>query len=132
MPTFAEIENAIGQRLASMTNVPPIAWPNDSFVPGLDPYLEFRRSPNGSFDPVIAGGYAYEIGLALITVASPAGVFATASNDIAQQVANRFPKALRMTAGSGRVVINAPPSVAPGFQDGAYFRLPVRISYITE
>ncbi len=132
MPTFAQIENAIGQHLAGMASAPAIAWPNADFTPGADPYLEFRHSPNGSFDPVIAGGYAYQIGLALITVVSPAGGFATAANDIAQAVADRFPKALRLTAGTGKVVINAPSSIALGFQDGAYWRVPVRVGYITE
>lgn len=132
MPTFAEIETAIGQHLGGMANVPPIAWPNRPFTPGTDPYLEFRHAPNGSVDPVIAGGFAYQLGLALITVIVPAGGFTTAANTIAQAVADRFPKALRLTAGAGRVVINAPTSLATPFQDGAYWRQPVRVSYITE
>lgn len=129
--TFAEIENAIGEHLAGMAGAPAIAWPNASFTPA-GTYLEFRHSPNGRFDPVIAGGYAYQIGLVLITVVVPAGGFATAANTLAQAVANRFPKALRLTAGAGKVVINAPSSVAAPFQDGAYWRQPVRVQYITE
>ena len=132
MPTFAEIETAIGQRLEGMANVPPIAWPNRAFTPGDAAYLEFRHAPNGSVDPVIAGGFAYQLGLVLITVIIPAGGFTTAANTIAQAIADRFPKALRLTAGSGKVVINAPTSLATPFQDGAYWRQPVRLSYITE
>lgn len=130
--TFSEIETAIGQHLSGMANVPPIAWPNRKFTPGTVPYLEFRHAPNGSFDPVIAGGYAYQIGLVLITVVIPANQFTTAANTLAQAIANRFPKALRLMASSGNVVINAPTSLATPFQDGAYWRQPVRISYITE
>jgi len=130
--TFAEIENALGQRLSGMSGVPAIAWPNRKFTPGADPYLEFRHTPNGSFNPDTAGGVPYHIGLVLVTVVAPAGNFTTSANTLAQAVADRFPKGLRLTAGSGKVLINAPSSLASPFQDGAYWRQPVRISYITE
>jgi len=130
--TFDQIETALGQRLAEMTDCPPIAWPNKSFTPSGVPYIEFRHAPVDRRDEVIGGGFPYQIGLVLMTVVVPSGAFTGTANSIAQDIANRFPKALRMSTGSGNVVINAPASLASGFQDGAYWRQPVRISYITE
>lgn len=128
--TFNDIETAIGQHLADMGNT-PIAWPNKAFTPdGI--YIEFRISPNTIEDRTISGGREYEFGLALITVISPADEFTTESNALAEQIKNRFPKALRLAAGNGDVVINAPTSRAAGFPDGAYWRQPMRVSWITD
>jgi hypothetical protein len=129
--TFNEIETAIGQRLEGMTDCPPIAWPNKDFTPN-GTYLEFRHAPNERRDDVISGGYPFQIGIALITVVTARDSFTTTANGLAQDIADRFPKALRLTAGSGNVVINAPANLGNGFVDGVYWRQPVSISYITE
>jgi hypothetical protein len=129
--TQNEIEAAIGQRLAAGVDTLPIAWPNQSFTP-TGKYVEFRHAPNTRTDPVISGGYAYQQGLFLLTLVVPAGGFATEANDIAQSIADLFPKALRLATATGKVVINEPTSFGTGFVDGAYWRQPVRISYITE
>lgn len=129
--TFQELETAIGQHLEAMTDCPPIAWPNQNFTPsGL--YLEFRLAPNEVLDPVISGGFEYEVGLVLITIVAPRGEFSTEANTLAEQIAQRFPKALRLPAGDGNVVINAPTSRATPFPDGTYWRQPLRVSYVTE
>lgn len=129
--TLDEIETALGQRLAGMSGVPDIAWPNKAFTPD-GTYIEFRMAPTETVDPVVSGGYEYELGICLLTVVTAAGNFTGASNTVAEAIKQRFPKGLRLTAGDGNVVINAPPSRGTPFQDGAYWRQPVRISYITE
>lgn len=129
--TLNDVETAIGQHLEAMTGAPTIAWPNKSFTPsGL--YLEFRHAPNTIVDNTISGGFDYMQGIALVTVVSDANGFSTAANTLAQLVKDRFPKALRLPAGTGFVLINEPTSFGTPFQDGAYWRQPVRISYITE
>lgn len=129
--TFQEIENAVGQRLAGMTDCPPIAWPNKDFTPN-GTYIEFRHAPGERVDPVISGGYEYQTGIFLLTAVTRAGGFNTAANALAQNIADRFPKALRLSAGDGSVVITAPSALGTPFQDGAYWRQPVRVFYITE
>lgn len=129
--TFDQIEQAVGLQLSTLTPAYPIAWPNADFTPN-GTYIEFRHSPGERVDPVIAGGYAYQTGIFLLTVVIPAGGFATQANTIAQAIADLFPKALRIPAGSGKVVISGPSSLGTGFQDGAYWRQPVRVFYITE
>lgn len=125
-----DIENAIGQHLAGMGST-PIAWPNDDFTPN-GTYIEFRHVPGERVDEVISGGFAYQNGIVLLTVVTPSGGFATAANTLAAQIATRFPKALRLPAGGGNVVISAPANPGTPFQDGAYFRKPVSVRYITE
>lgn len=128
--TLDDIETAVGQYLEGMGET-PIAWPNADFTPN-GTYLEFRHAPTDTFDPVIAGGYEYDIGIFLITAVVQSGGFTGEANTLAQQVRDRFPKALRLAAGGGNVVITAPPSLGSPFQDGAYWRQPVRVQYITE
>lgn len=135
MMTHQQIETALGQRLEGLPNRPPIAWPNANYDPkatGAVPYLEFVHSPVTRVDEVTSGGYERQIGLALITVVVERGKFTGNANAIAEAVALRYPKALRLVAGVGNVVINAPSEIAPGFTDGIYWRVPVRVSYVTE
>lgn len=128
---FKEIEQVIGQHLAGMVGVPDIAWPNKDYD-GLVPYIEFRHVPVERVDPVISGGYAYMTGIVLLTVVVSRDVFTGAAWDIAQAISARFPKALRLTGATGKVVINRPPTPGTGFVDGTYWRQPISISYITE
>lgn len=129
--TFNEIETALGQHLGGMTDCPPIAWPNKVFTPnGL--YLEFRHSPNERLDQTLGGKFPYQTGLVLVTVVTAKDQFTGEANTVAQSIADRFPKSLRLSAGAGKVLINEPTALAAPFQDGAYWRQPVRIAYITE
>lgn len=129
--TLDDIEVALGQYLAAMTGVPAIAWPNKDFDPDGQ-YIEFRHSPTERVDDTVSGGFPFQIGLALMTVVSPRGQFSSSSNATAQAIANRFPKGLRRTAGDGNLVINRATSFGTPFQDGAYWRQPVVVSYVTE
>lgn len=129
---FAQIETALGLQLRDVLgNGIAIAWPNQDFTPTGE-YVEFRHSPSAVTDETTSGNYAYQTGLMLATVITPAGNFSTRANELAQLIAGGFRKGLRLSAGAGTVLINAPASPAPAFPDGAYFRLPVRISYLTE
>lgn len=129
--TFNEIETALGQHLEQMTDAPDIAWPNKDFTPnGL--YVEFRHVPNTRTDAVISGGFPIQIGIALLTVVTAKDQFTSEANTVAQNIADRFPKATRLTAGDGKVVISDSASLATPFVDGVYWRQPVRVPYITE
>lgn len=125
-----DIEQAFGQHLEAMGST-PIAWPNDDFKPN-GTYIEFRHVPNERVDPVISGGFPYQTGIILLTVVVQSGKFATEANALASEIADHFPKALRLAAGSGSVVVMAPANPGTPFQDGAYFRKPVSVRYITE
>lgn len=145
--TENDIEQAIGQHLAGMGST-PIAWPNADFTPS-GTYIEFRHSPGERVDETIDGAGSRQIGIFLITVVTNSGCFNNAANALAQDIANRFPKALRIDvpskpslvldfvsrdyqAGRSIVLFYAPSSLGAPFQDGAYWRQPVRVFYITE
>jgi hypothetical protein len=130
--TLDQIETAIGQRLATLAGVPPIAWPNKD-APGAVPYVEFRHFPNTRDKPAMDGsGPTIHAGIVLVTVVSARNAFTRAANITAQAVADRFPQGLRLAAGAGRVVIAPAPEFVPGFTDGTHHRQPVRIRYTTE
>lgn len=129
--TFNEIETALGQRLEGTSGLPSIAWPNKDFEPSGQ-YVEFRHTPNTRLDDTIDGAGAIQTGFAVITVVSPRNAFTNAANAMAQAIADRFTKGLRLTAGSGNVVISGPASLAAGFSDGAYWRQPITVPYVTE
>jgi hypothetical protein len=129
--TFDEIERAIGQRLTGMASCPPVAWPNQDFTPN-GTYIEFRHVPGDRVDDTVSGGFPFQTGVVLLTVVIRSGGFNTSANTIAQQVADRFPKALRLASTGGDVLMYAPAAFGTPFQDGAYWRQPVRVFYITE
>lgn len=130
--TFTQIGNALGLRLSTMAAVPPIAWPNAD-APGVVPYLAVAHFPNTRTNPVLSGGgHSTLSGIFLITVVTARGAFTGPANAIAQAVADRFPKALHLTAGSGSVVITDPAEPVPGFTDGVHWRQPVRVRYRSE
>ena len=130
--TLDQIETALGQRLEAMPACPPIAWPNKD-APGTVPYLEFRHAPNTRRMPGISGqGLPILDGILLVTVVAARDKFTGPANAIAQAVADRFPQALRLTAGAGRVVITDASEFGQGFTDGTHYRQPVRIRYTTE
>lgn len=129
--TFDDIETAVGKHLALMQDCPSIAWPNKDYS-GTTPYIEFRHAPTDRVDETVSGGYPRQIGLFLLTVVVERDKFTGPANAIAQDIADRFPKAQRIIAADGTVLINTPSSLGTGFQDGSFWRQPVRVSYITE
>ena len=130
---FDELETALGQHLAEILNCPPIAWANKDPVSNTPPYLEVRNAPNTRENPTIDGtGPAILTGLFLVTVVTARNVFTGPANALAQDIADHFPKTMRLVAGDGNVVIYRSTETAPGFTDGTHYRLPVRVFYTTE
>lgn len=125
---IAAIETALGQRLATMPGAPPIVWPNKAADPAR-PYVVFDHVPVDAEDRTIAGGATEQLGYVVITVVAPIDRFATEAATLADQIAARFSFALRLTAGSGQVVITKPPAVLRPFRDGDDWRQPVRVDY---
>jgi|GEM_PF-2170926 len=129
--TLNEIETAFGQHLLKIEDAPEIAWPNKDFTPS-GTYIEFRHLPNEAVDDTVTGGMEFQLGLVLMSVVTKSHEYTTEANTIAQAVKKQFPKGLRLSGLNGSLVINRPVSFGTSFQDGAYFRIPVTASYITE
>jgi hypothetical protein len=115
-----------------MPAVPTIAWPDQDADPAR-PFLEFRHFPVLVSDTDIAGGGEVWRGQVLINVVAARGDLAKAARTIAEQVRARFAFPLRLpVTGGGTVLVRKPPEVRAGIPDGADWRLPVVIDYITE
>lgn len=125
------IETAFGQRLMTLSPAPKVAWPNQNFDPkaqGNLPYIAFSHFPVSRTDNTIVGTDNRQTGFFLLAVVAARGNFATAANTLAQSVAALFPQGQRL----GGAVVSKPSQPEPAIEDGVYFRIPVRIDYVTE
>lgn len=130
--TDDDITTAFGQHLVGMTGCPPVAWPNGP-SPSTLPHLIVRHEPVSRVEKALAGGGEQQVGFFFVTVVSTRGAHATVANTLAQSIAARFTKALRLPAGGGAVLIAAASEPATGFHDKAEnWCVPVRIRYRTE
>lgn len=129
------IETALGQRLAALPNVPPIAWPNANYdpkAPNAVPYIEFIHSPVQRLDDTLDASDERQEGLALMTVIIARGQFTRPANALADAIAARFPNGLRLPLTTGDdVMLTKPTDIVAGFTDGVYYRVPVRLTYRT-
>lgn len=126
-----DIEKAIGQRLAAMTDCPPINWPNRD-LDSARPILIFTHNVTARGEAGLNGGGLSQEGFVEIAVMVNAGDYTTDANSWAGAIMARFPKALRLPlANGGHVVIVSARVMGAGYRDGADFRLPVRINYKT-
>lgn len=129
------IETALGQRLAALPNIPPVAWPNANYDPktqGAVPYVEFVHAPVQRVDDTIDASDERQEGLALLTVIVNRGQFTGPANALADAIAAHFPTGLRLLMSNGDdVMIAKPADVLQGFTDGIYWRVPVRLTYRT-
>lgn len=126
--TPAEILNALGQRLAGMTDCPQIVWENKSTVPASLPYLTAAVVPGVTADRSLSGGAEWSDGTFVVVVVSELNKFTTAANILAANIKARFPYGLRPTAG---LIIPAPPRVVKGYPTDADWRVPVQIPWKT-
>lgn len=129
---IGDIESALGQHLADMVDVPPIAWANKSA--NLEkPYLTTLHAPVSQINPTLDGSVAVDsLGLWLVTVVAEGNAFTTQANAVAQSIADHYRQGGRI-AGTGGTVLIERVAIVGGFHDQAEnWNVPVRISYRTE
>lgn len=126
----SEIGAALKARLAALTFSPaiPISWPNRDFAPGGTRYLaaQIEGIPN---QRLTIGGAHRIAGTLLVSVVIPAGGGSGEADGIADAVAAHFPCDLRLSLSSATLRVISAPSVRTGYRDGAYWRVPVVISF---
>jgi len=125
-----DIEQAIGERLLTLSPAPAVAWPNKSYS-GAVPYVEFRHVPNGILNETIDGSFSRMQGIFLLTVVTERDKFTAEANTIAWSIVELFSIGLRLAVPGGYLVVSQSTDVAPGFVDGVYWRVPVRVFYVT-
>lgn len=125
----ADISQTLGQRLAGMTDCPPIAWENKDASPAR-PYLAVEMVRVSRRAPGLSGGAVIARGFMQVTVVTAVDKWAYPAERLAQQVADRFPKALRLAGPSGGyVTVTEAPDIKQGYRDGPDWRVPVQIDY---
>ena len=130
--TFQEISDALAQHLLGITDCPPIAWQNGDTPSGL-PYLIAKHIPVSREDDTIDCTGPIQNGMFMVTVVTQRGDLGEAANTLAQQIADRFKKGVRITAGAGKLAFNFAAEPVEGFHDKAEnWCVPVRARYITE
>lgn len=122
------ISAALGQRLAGMTGVPGIVWPNKAVPLPARPYLVAQIVRGRTTAPALAGGPILATGTFVVTVVHELNGFATAAETLAASVAARFPKGLRPAAG---LTITDVPHIDSGYADDVSWRVPVLIPWKT-
>jgi hypothetical protein len=93
------------------------------------PAVLFTHQPVSRRDLALKGGLLMAEGFADFIVVAPRNGFANLANGIAAKIAAAFPVARRLTLASGKVTIMRPPTPLPGYDDGAYWRVPLRVHY---
>lgn len=131
MISLAKIETALGQHLAGMTGVPPIAWPNKDANP-LRPFLAFDHIPGSRTDPTLDGNGETVTGQVHISVVVAENVFTAPANVIADLVMARFAYMTRIVFDDGVILVTKPPEALTGYKDGPDFRVPVRVDYTVQ
>ena len=125
----ADIQKVLGQRLAATPNIGTIVWPNkDASLPER-PYIVVDFVTTSREDDTLAGTATVETGFAMISVVSDLNTFATEGLTLAQTIADRFPKALRLPITGATVLITKPSEIKQAYRDGVYWRTPVQVNY---
>jgi hypothetical protein len=122
---------AFSQQLASLAYPGmTIIYPDKPVVPLPPlPLVFLELVPTGTTDPTLRGGAETDSGYAMISATTTGNDFGRESNALAKLIKALFPYASRLVVGSTTVLINRPPEVLQGYDDGFGWRVPTRITY---
>ena len=129
-----EIAEALFDRLGTLTNLLPVAWPNKPFTPTAGSgYLRAHFMPAEPF-PAAAGEDAENryIGFVQVDVLWPDGEGLKDLLVYADKVAAHFKRGTVISATSFPVAIRRPPYVMQPAKEGAWWVVPVRIYYVAD
>lgn len=124
----ADIAQALGQHLETMTDVPPIVWENKDAAL-LRPYLVVQMVRVSRKSASLNGGGVVSRGFMQVTVVADEDKWSFPAERLAQVIADRFQKGLILSATGGKVTIMEEADIKTGFNDGVAWRVPVQISY---
>lgn len=129
--SFDLIRKALEKRLATLTPVLPIAYENSKFAPTVgQAYIKANLLPNKTETPTLTQSVKIERGIFQVTVCYPTGDGSTNSSARVNLISNHFPAGLVLTEGVTKVRISEAPAIAQGMVDGAFWVVPVSISFI--
>jgi hypothetical protein len=129
---------ALKTGIEALSPVLPIAWPAESFtppvstgsVPILLPYLAIGSVTAPPERVQISRGQHWREGSITIVRVAPLGAAVEAYTEAAAKIAAQFPSDLQIRFQDACVRITSAPTVADGYRDNGYFRVPIIIPWI--
>lgn len=130
MSNDLDINAALNAHLATLPDLPPIAWPNRAFEPSGAPlWYEVTFLPRGTDAPFLADDSALDYGgVYQIAIMTQLGIDESEGLTQAGIIRAHFARGLKLTYGTASVRIRRT-TVAPGMVDGSYYRIPVSVYY---
>lgn len=127
-----EVEDAFGKDLLEIPGRPSIIWPGGNLdVPR--PRLIFQHNPFAVEDDTLDCTYIYWTGNFTLTALTTGSNRVNEARYIYELLKDRYPKGRRIAINAqNTMLINKPPAPRTGFPDGADWRLPIVIDYLTE
>jgi len=126
---FNDIQAALMTRLSTLTDSPPVAWPNVEYSPtaGTE-YLQVNFLPVGT-DQASLGTSGKDLtnGILQIDVVTPAGSGRTTTID---SIADHFARGTTVSYNGVSVRVRSV-SQSPALFDGGWYRVPVTINFYT-
>lgn len=131
--SYDAINAALFTKLAALTPVVPIAWPNVNHIPQVGvPYMRAATIPYPTSNPTMGAGDAdvkRYFGLLQVLLYYPLNSGEGDLRRKADAVIAWFYRGLTLTSGGVSVHIDATPYASPAFVSDAWFVVPVNIPY---
>ena len=130
MSNETNIDSALNAHLLTMTDLVPVAWPNDSFDPaGAPVWLRVDHLPRATDAPALSDDSFQDYGgIYQITVVTEQGIYAGEALAKADEIIAHFPRGLTLTHGGASLRIrNAWRSA--GVEYESYYSIPVSVRY---
>lgn len=124
------IDAALEQHLLTLPGAPSIAWEDVAFKPVTgQAYLQVNQLRNAPVDDSLTSDMRRDRGILQVTVAHPAGGGKASALNVAHAVAQHFSYGLELPIAGAIVLIDSHPSIASGYPDGGWYRIPVSVSW---
>lgn len=124
------IAQALESRLAAFTPAIAIAYENLPFAPVTGtPYLKANLLPASPDNSEMGSKNYFERGILQITLLYPNNAGAGVARAKAVAIREWFKRGTTLTASGVNVTVTNDPAIAPGFNDGDRYVLPISINY---
>lgn len=126
---FDLVEALFLDRLADVMDI-PIKYDNTESLTIPKPYLLPDHVPALPIDSTLSGAMPIHEGYWIVNIFTEPNKFVTPGLEIAQRIADAFPRASKIEApNGGYLTISLHPRVIAGYADGDAWRTPLRLDY---
>ncbi|PHR93490.1 MAG: hypothetical protein COA78_32835 [Blastopirellula sp.] len=127
----ADISKALRERLEAKAGLPPIVYENKDSGAVVRPRLVLTMVRGSRVDPTLTGGgTTRHTGFMQVSIVSELDQHAFPSENLADDIADHFPRGLKLAGESGGTVTISGAEIGIAYRDGPDWRLPVKIDYL--